>query len=779
MPSESATGEAARRGLASPKLAAASLVVSGLLLWTVTATGDPIGESPDDESSTTTTVTASDTPTTEFAIDFVTVPDDAVDDRPDHWVQAHEPGVGGRLTGLAIDPSKPETILAAGDLLGIAISRDAGESWDSTFGLTNWEIGDITFDPNDPTRVWAGTMGGPFLSTDGGVNWEAKRSGMPAIDERSYTAPIESVLFDPTNPSRLLAIGGSQRLWVASGGDPLFGAIWESLDSGDSWTQIGTVAGGTNIMSAAIAAGSGDVVLAAILEQGVHRSTDGGRTWVSTSEGLPHNNVTDVAVHPTDPDRAWVTLGAGAKVGENHLPGGVYMTSDAGQTWQESLNGITLVSREVPGVTSRFEAIVVSPADPDRLYTGDIGYGTNIIYRSDDGGTSWQAAITQDLEVVDVFASDLTARELVAHPGDVDSFVFAHDEFIMMSTDGGVSAVDITTSKTNEDHYVGHGFSGLVATQVVFNPLVEGDVTIIGFDSANFIQSTDGLHTYRRSLRDSDPITGLDTDHGGAWRAAYGSDGERIYLLLGQPSGFRGVGRSDDGGETFTVVVGAEAGLPDYGSEPKGSGLLVDPANQDNVLIVVDNQLLRSTDGAKTFEPYGDHGLVNELAAGPGSVVYLASDRGLLLSRDGGATATLMPESPNDIEFVVFDQHTTSDVLAVSHGDNPGLYRFDGTAWEQLISASHLRQVAISPDRPDTYVVVSQDLPFHDISYATGVSITTDGGQTWAQHNDGLPLLRVSAVAFDPHLPDRIVIGTYGRGYYYSSLGGLLGESAS
>lgn len=797
----------------SPWVAGASLTAAiGLLVALAVSTGGSDELGPDE---TTSSIAVTEPESGEFHVDTIEDPE-PIDTRVSEWVQAKGPGVGGRLTALAYNPEDSDRIVAAGDVFGISWTDDAGATWGTTTGLTNWEIGDVVFDPDNSERVWAGTMGGPFLSTDGGKTWTAKRVGMPEVDNQSYTAPIETVLFDPTQNGRLLAFGGSQRRYKEGDGDVIpYGTVWESLDNGDTWAQLGSIPNGGNIVSATFVSGSGDTLIVAVNDVaaakcarkkaseeacssgnsgavpangGVFRSEDGGATWTQSNDGLRHNNVTDIVAHPTDPNRAWVTLRDGPLVDGDHLPGGVYVTSDGGQSWESANEGLSQTSREVSGVTSRYEQIVVSASDPSRLYTADIGYGTGIVYRSDDGGFTWEPTkIDVSLELVDAYSTDVTAREFAIDPADPDSFIMAHDEFILISDDAGETANDLTTSRTASGNVVGRGFSGIVATQVVFNPYVADDVTLLGFDGGNFIQSTDGLASYRRTIGGDSPDGGDDIDWFGAWKAAYaGEDGQRIYVLLGQASQFQAVARSDDGGESFTLVRGESVGLPErYETEQKGTALLVDPNDIDTVYIVLDEQLLRSTDGAQTFSPFGNYGSVHDLVLTDDGTVYLSSSQGLYRSTDGGATGQLVEGAPTDLKYLASDPHDSNAVLVISQpehvgeGDTPGLYHFDGETWTYLLEESNLQQVAAHPDRAGVYVVVSQDLPFHDVSYATGVSVTTDGGESWVKFNDGLPILRVSAVAFDPHESDTIVIGTYGRGFYYSSFSGLIGEPLS
>jgi hypothetical protein len=63
-------------------------------------------------------------------------------------------------------------------------------------------------------------------------------------------------------------------------------------------------------------------------------------------------------------------------------------------------------------------------------------------------------------------------------------------------------------------------------------------------------------------------------------------------------------------------------------------------------------------------------------------------------------------------------------------------------------------------------MAVSNDHPYHDETYATGVWTSEDDGRTWRQQNNGLAQLRVETVAVSPHDPDLWIVGTGGRGYF-------------
>ena len=119
----------------------------------------------------------------------------------------------------------------------------------------------------------------------------------------------------------------------------------------------------------------------------LQRTTRGGGTsaarWSDISAGLPTRALTDLAVHPRDGNRVYVTLSGfcGAAASCPQGQGHVWMSSNALSatvTWTDLTGGKGLPNLPV-------NSVAVAPANPDEVYIGtDLG-----IYRSTDGGSSW------------------------------------------------------------------------------------------------------------------------------------------------------------------------------------------------------------------------------------------------------------------------------------------------------------------------------------------------------------------------------------------------------
>jgi hypothetical protein len=102
-------------------------------------------------------------------------------------------------------------------------------------------------------------------------------------------------------------------------------------------------------------------------------------------------------------------------------------------------------------------------------------------------------------------------------------------------------------------------------------------------------------------------------------------------------------------------------------------------------------------------------------------------------------------------------------------GDN-GLYRFYSGAWTLVKAEYALRSVDVDPTNPLRIIVSTDDDPYHDVSAASGVYLSIDGGATWSGQSHGLAMLRGGIVRFVPWDPSQVILGTNGRGFWLGTL---------
>jgi len=128
------------------------------------------------------------------------------------------------------------------------------------------------------------------------------------------------------------------------------------------------------------------------VDGGVWKTTNGGTSWRNISDGVSRiASVGAITVAPSDPNVVYVGSGE-ADMREDWTYGdGMYRSTDAGETWTHlGLDDARHIAR-----------IVVDPRNPDRVFVAALGHGsgkntTRGVYRSNDGGKSWQRVLYSD-----------------------------------------------------------------------------------------------------------------------------------------------------------------------------------------------------------------------------------------------------------------------------------------------------------------------------------------------------------------------------------------------
>ena len=702
----------------------------------------------------------------------------------------YEPGNGGATVSLRISPFDGKRIISGGDMLGTATSIDGGNSWQATLGFKSGEMADVSFHPTDPKIVWMGTCSGPYRSDDGGVNWVEQRDGFPPVNGGAYSAMVERVLFDPANVHRLLAIGGSSRGWADCA---TFGWVWESTDDGQHWSHLTTIKPegstlsddkGVNLIAASYLPKSTSTIVALGGGTGVFISTDSGKSWQASSGGLPSKNVQRLAVHPSDPNVLWVTIGAykSSDQSPDFTPGGVYKSKDGGRTWANSSDGLAQARDADFHMTSSYRALAVSPADPQMLYTNDESWKTGVIYKSTDGGSNWQPVATRQNVGTDETAperkallglgnTDFCTQGGLSLPGmefDPKDPRIAYGfgaEFICKTVDGGKTWTDSTSFRPDpalKDHWRGRGYTGWCSTNIAFNPYKPAQSILQGMDASRLWISDDNLKSWR--YPNSKPIPWL-----GGNDVTFTPDGH-IYSTTGQFGSFNGILRSTDGGATFETLADAAYGLPKAGfvPGPEGRGIYADPAHSAHVWAVLGGELYASTNG-------GDHWTVIDkshdfwwIAGDPKQAgrFYISARDGVFVTDDGHTFKSIGGPRPGGRGRLNVD--SSGRVIACQwRSGRAGVWRYTpatGT-WERLLDDYQAFEAVADPTDPKRLAMISNEDPFHDYAGGNGVWVSTDDGKSWSQQDTGLPLLRGQAISFDP-TGTRLLVGTFGRGFF-------------
>ena len=675
---------------------------------------------------------------------------------PPHWQPLGEPGSGGWMTSITVNPHNSRQVLLGGDMLGIGRSEDRGNRWQPTFGLRSYEIGDCTWHPTDANVVWAGTVSGPYLSTDGGRTWSERRVGMPAVSDGRYTCAIEKVLFDPSDARRLLAFGGSSRGWDAP--QAWWGTVWESRDGGANWAAVATLPAADkpgNIVGAAFAAG-GRRLYAAVRGAGIWASDDSGRSWTACSHGLDNLNVERVVCHPTDPRQLWTCATPTRADGEKlWRAGGVYASSDAGASWRRLAGGLPDQRSEQEHLTTGFKGFAVSARNPRRLVACNTPWDANWVLLSDDGGESWRRVA--DKSTVDVaYPAGLNLTVMAIDANVPDVIYGAGSEYALRSTDGGRTWTDITAERVG-DGWRGRGYSGLCCTSALFDPWVRGRLLLNAMDAGKLWESRDNGSSWR--YRGDDPWP-----WGGGNQTALAKDGHG-YCATGQFGGNGGILRTVDG-TTWKAVYGADHGLPSKDGGGVAESVYTLPDDSSRVWCCWGGKLYASRDGGGLWAAVEGVTDAHYLAADPKRPTrFLVSGGGDCYLTDDGETFRPIG-GPRWAGMASADTLGRFYVCAWRSDKRAGLWRYADGQWTRLWDNYYVRRVAADPSDPRRLVAVDMDHPYHDHVKAQGVWLSTDDGAGWTRANDGLPGLRVEALAINPHDPEDIVIGTHGLGFY-------------
>ena len=685
------------------------------------------------------------------------------------WTPLCEPGSGGRLTSMAVSPHDSMHVLLGGDMLGIGVSFDRGDSWQATFGLLNWEIADFTFHPSRSNVVWAATMGGPYISRDGGVTWECRRDGMPDMAGYHYSEPLQKILFDPSNEQRLLGFCGSHRHFHEDNANSEFGAVWESTDGGESWRYLTTLGGdryhGGNIMNACFAGTSSDTLWAAVYGDGVYLSVNGGTDWHERNSGFPFANPAWVESHPHDSRIAWVAMDNRLDEGASErLHGMICKTTNAGESWTETSTGLPdIVTGADPNRTARYEIVRVAPTDPDLLFTSNTSWPQAGLFFSRDGGMSWS-------ETAETFEKAYVAGPSMEFacfdPANEDVVFAGNSSYVLRTIDGGATWTDATSFRPpGETNWRGRGYSGLVAKDFAFHHDDPSIAAFTAMDHGNFWMSVDSLYTWKWGGEGF-------PNFGGGSEVSFSGTGT-IFVTLGQSSSFSGIARSRDAGQSWDILTGN--GLPAKGAaDGKATDVHVEPDDSANVLAVAGGTLYRSEDCGHSWSPLFTAASVNCMDVSPGNdpVVCLATDNGLYRGSisDGFSKVGGGPAEPG---FCVISPHNPATVYVTSwRKDDGGVWRCDGAEWVRLSTDTFARALAVHPSDSSILVYTTDDHPYHDSSFASGVYLSTDYGESWTAENEGLACLRGTVIVFNPHDPSQLVFGSGGRGFFLGTLAG-------
>jgi photosystem II stability/assembly factor-like uncharacterized protein len=348
------------------------------------------------------------------------------------------------------------------------------------------------------------------------------------------------------------------------------------------WRMIGPFRGGRTRAATGVPSQPGVFYIGQV-NGGVWKSDDYGRIWTPIFDHESTQSIGAIAVAPSNPNIIYVGSGEGLHRPDLSVGNGIYKSTDAGKTWTHL------------GLRDGFQipALAIDPRDPNRVFAAVLGhpYGPNEergLFRSTDGGQTWQKVITKD--------ENTGASDVEIDPSNPDVVYASMWE-----------AREGPWEDNNEFNGTGGGL----------------------------FKSTDGGATWH-------PLSnGLPKDLSQIYVAIAPTDPRRLYATIAIASGPLAVYRSDDAGDSWSKVT----------DDPRPSGRIgggdlaiprVDSKNPD-IVYCASTVTMRSTDGGKTWSgfrgaPGGDDYQNLWINPNDPNIILIVSDQGAIITVNGGAS---------------------------------------------------------------------------------------------------------------------------------------------
>jgi photosystem II stability/assembly factor-like uncharacterized protein len=156
------------------------------------------------------------------------------------------------------------------------------------------------------------------------------------------------------------------------------------------WRMVGPFRGGRTRAVTGIA-GQPETFLIGVVNGGVWKTTDSGRTWNPLFDSAATQSIGAIAVAPSDPSVIYAASGEGLVRPDLSVGDGIYRSSDSGLHWSHL--GLE-DAQQIPD-------LAVDPRDPNRLDAAVLGHpfwanGQRGIFRSQDGGKTWVRVLHTD-----------------------------------------------------------------------------------------------------------------------------------------------------------------------------------------------------------------------------------------------------------------------------------------------------------------------------------------------------------------------------------------------
>ncbi|MDW7761748.1 MAG: hypothetical protein SCM96_14075 [Acidobacteriota bacterium] len=708
------------------------------------------------------------------------------------WQFLGPKNISGRMTDVAVSPDRDFFVVASASG-GVWKTTNGGESWTPIFEKElSTSIGAVAIAPSNKDIIWVGTGEsnifrsshagcGIYKSVDGGRSFT--HMGL----ENSNT--ISRIVIHPSDPD-LVYVGVSGNEWTPN---PDRG-LYMTADGGQTWTPVLQIDDLTGVIDIDMDPSDPNTLYASTWQRmrkkwndprtephytgcSIYKSTDGGKTWTETTEGLmpPHQRGRiGLSIAQSNPDIIYAFIDDYEVVREptekermdpyglpscGFIRGAqVFRSLDKGGSW-ERMTALDdpLLQRLCGTYGWVFGEITVDPTDENTLYIQGVSVAV-----SNDAGKTWRRFAVPGGD----------NHGLWIAPEDNQFMIQCNDHGVHITRDGGANWLS--------------SFQTIPVVQF-FN---------VAYDMSDPFKVYGSIQDHGSRRAEVILTGGRDNIPAVDWSYAPGGEGSNHAVDPTDPNivysaGFYGtLTRMEFNAEDPTARPVSKNILPQVAAdEPPLRGewlakFILSP-HDPNTIYHGMQYLFKSTDRGETWkrispdlshnnpDRFGDvkHQTIFALSESPlkQGLIYVGTDDGRVwITRNDGETWEEIVDGIADDRWISrivaskFDEGTVYMTQNGKRDDDFNVYVWKSTNYGKT-------WVDISGNIPiGTVNVIREDPVDGNILYVgtdVGVYISKNKGKSWDVLGGNLPSVFVHNLIIHPR-DNIIVIATHGRGMY-------------
>ncbi|MEA1987358.1 MAG: T9SS type A sorting domain-containing protein [Candidatus Marinimicrobia bacterium] len=656
------------------------------------------------------------------------------DDGGDTWETSLEIDSAEAVTSVIIDKNNTNNLYATSVGESGAVlwkSENQGDSWDKLneyFNFTN--IHSFAVSQSDSNIMFAGVWGGgTYKTTNQGMTWNKLEN------EESFSA--SAIAIDPND---------ADIIYLADRTKPI---VYKSLNCGETWIEYFNAGNEyRRIMALTIDPTNTDRIFASAMkltgpgkEGGLFKIQNGISTNINNSITKVPLTIT---IDPTDSSTIYIIL---------HETG-VFKSTDSGDSWFD----ISAIGSGLPEIG--FNNLTIDPNNSDRIYLlggSDFRFSTlesagidpdsvNAIYRSDNGGTTWE---------------NINRGILGEASGNIKSISFYNNQsdIIYIGTETGVYYTIDTCNSWEKSSGLSYTTLGGVA--------LSGEKLFAYTRGAGLFLGS--IQTDKSIVWESDSKINMPIYFAQLLKDC---EDDSVIFASAYPGG---IFKSYDNGATWQEN---NFGMTSFKvDDPLRQGYYAMAQSQSNSQIlylgIYEKGVYRSTNGGDVWYPINGtmwemyNKKITSIAIDnlDENKVYVGSENGIYTTDNGGQNWTAINDGLTSLDIKTLFINSNNNLYAGTRGY--GLYQWYNNYW---MGHSGFGNWGVTwqmwDDRP-MYQYTSLLIHPEDNSrmmigtFPQGIYKSVDGGITWKESNIGWTNDGVFSLICHPENPEIVYAGTY------------------